>query len=248
MNNTSNNTLSAFDFSRNVNLVEAQVVDLVGGDFVRRGENLVLSGNRGTGKSHIANAIHDSVIRQGMSSRKLTDPNPMFAGWELTTPGMFNPAQPAPSAISSALLDIDLLIVENADHWLTACPMHFIFLLGRRLELGRSNLLIMSSVDEECNTRLTRNHPARVGNNLDVLKIVDDTESMWARYQAFQRIESLSAVFDAFGMDTTSAAYRQCTGLPPVVNALPAPALFNGNKPVWHLTYTGQDDYRKMVD
>lgn len=50
-------SLDTFDFSRLANVEEAYVWQLATGEFVERKENVILIGNPGTGKSHIANGL-----------------------------------------------------------------------------------------------------------------------------------------------------------------------------------------------
>lgn len=50
-------TLEAFDFAFQPNLDKSVVLEIAGLDFVRRKEDLVLTGKSGTGKSHILQAV-----------------------------------------------------------------------------------------------------------------------------------------------------------------------------------------------
>lgn len=49
--------LADFDFSFQKGLDKAQIMDLAGLDFVERKQGLILAGNSGTGKSHLAKAL-----------------------------------------------------------------------------------------------------------------------------------------------------------------------------------------------
>src|SRR5882724_6009626 len=60
-----NKTLDAFDFRFNAKIDRALVFELATGRFVERGEDAVLLGPPGTGKSHLAQAIGLALIHQG---------------------------------------------------------------------------------------------------------------------------------------------------------------------------------------
>jgi DNA replication protein DnaC len=58
-------TLDAFDFAFNAKIDRALVFELATGRFITRGEDALLLGPPGSGKSHIAQAIGLAVIHQG---------------------------------------------------------------------------------------------------------------------------------------------------------------------------------------
>jgi len=60
--------LDSFDF-RQSPLPEAQIRHLYGADFVRDRRNLVLVGGTGTGKTHLAIALAQNAVRQGLRAR-----------------------------------------------------------------------------------------------------------------------------------------------------------------------------------
>jgi DNA replication protein DnaC len=62
-------TLEAFDFPFQPNLDKAFVLEIAGLDFVRRKEDLVVTGKSGTGKSHILQAIGLRACQAQMSVR-----------------------------------------------------------------------------------------------------------------------------------------------------------------------------------
>ena len=65
-------TLAEYDFLRLPSLPKEQILSLAQGDFLRRQENLVLLGNSGTGKTHVAIGIAASCVAAGYSVRFTT--------------------------------------------------------------------------------------------------------------------------------------------------------------------------------
>jgi len=59
-------TLDSFDFSAQPSINEAAIRELMRGEFVQRKENVLLVGNPGTGKSHLASALGHAVCMQGL--------------------------------------------------------------------------------------------------------------------------------------------------------------------------------------
>jgi DNA replication protein DnaC len=59
--------LDGFDFSAIPSLDQQLVLDLARGEYVRRQENVVIVGNSGTGKTHIAIALGLAACQQGLS-------------------------------------------------------------------------------------------------------------------------------------------------------------------------------------
>jgi DNA replication protein DnaC len=62
---TTTKTLEAFDFSFNPTINRQQVYDLATCQFIRQHRNLLLCGQTGVGKSHLAQAIAHEAARQG---------------------------------------------------------------------------------------------------------------------------------------------------------------------------------------
>jgi DNA replication protein DnaC len=62
-------TLAGFDFTRNPDLPEARVRRLMDGDYIPAAETVLLIGDPGTGKTHLATALGVAAAGQGRSVR-----------------------------------------------------------------------------------------------------------------------------------------------------------------------------------
>ena len=65
-------TLDTFDFTAQPSINEALVRELISGDYMDRHENVLLVGNSGTGKTHLASALAFSACAQGRRVRFFT--------------------------------------------------------------------------------------------------------------------------------------------------------------------------------
>ena len=65
-------TLDTFDFDRQPGISREKLLDLARGDFVTRHENVVLLGEIGTGKTHLASAIGFACCQRGFRVRFMT--------------------------------------------------------------------------------------------------------------------------------------------------------------------------------
>ncbi len=65
-------TLEDFDFHFNPKIPKAKIVDLSTCNFIHKHENVLLVGQAGTGKSHIAQSIGNRACRQGYSTTFLS--------------------------------------------------------------------------------------------------------------------------------------------------------------------------------
>lgn len=65
-------SLDQFDFTAVPSLNKARVLDLAQGDYLDKRENLILMGNSGTGKTHLATALGLIACQQGRKVRFLT--------------------------------------------------------------------------------------------------------------------------------------------------------------------------------
>ncbi len=62
-------TIEGFDFSAQPSIHEALVRELLGGEFIDRRENVLLIGNSGTGKTHLATALGLAACHEGRKVR-----------------------------------------------------------------------------------------------------------------------------------------------------------------------------------
>lgn len=65
-------TLDTFDFDRQPGITQEKLLELARGDFVTRHENIVLLGEIGTGKTHLASAIGFACCQRGFRVRFMT--------------------------------------------------------------------------------------------------------------------------------------------------------------------------------
>jgi DNA replication protein DnaC len=66
-NVTSTKTLETFDFGFNPSINRRQILDLAAGAYLRQHRNVLLCGQTGVGKSHLAHALAHEAARQGAS-------------------------------------------------------------------------------------------------------------------------------------------------------------------------------------
>jgi DNA replication protein DnaC len=65
-------TLDTFDFTAQPSLNQALVRELMRGEYLQRRENVLLIGNSGTGKTHLATALAFAACQQGHRTRFFT--------------------------------------------------------------------------------------------------------------------------------------------------------------------------------
>jgi DNA replication protein DnaC len=99
-------TLDQFDFSAIPALNKPKVLNLVQGDYIGKKENLILMGNSGTGKTHLASALGLIACQLGKNVRFLT------------AAGLINQLTEAQaglrlSHVQRVLAKLDLLIIDE---------------------------------------------------------------------------------------------------------------------------------------
>jgi DNA replication protein DnaC len=99
-------TLDRFDFSAIPTLNKAAVLHLAQGDYIEKKENLLLMGNSGTGKTHLATALGLSACQQTKNVRFFT------------AAGLINQLTEAQaglrlSQVQRVLAKLDLLIIDE---------------------------------------------------------------------------------------------------------------------------------------
>ena len=99
-------TLDQFDFSAIPSLNKAKALNLAQGDYINKKENVILMGNSGTGKTHLATALGLIACQQGKKVRFLT------------AAGLINQLTEAQaglrlSQVQRTLANLDLLIIDE---------------------------------------------------------------------------------------------------------------------------------------
>jgi DNA replication protein DnaC len=102
-------TLDQFDFSAVTTLNKAKVLGLAQGDYIERKENLILMGNSGTGKTHLAVALGICACQSGKNVRFYT-----AAG--LINQLMEYQAALRLSQLERSLSRMDLLIIDEVGY------------------------------------------------------------------------------------------------------------------------------------
>jgi DNA replication protein DnaC len=102
-------TLDQFDFSAVATLNKAKVLGLAQGDYIERKENLILMGNSGTGKTHLAVALGICACQSGKNVR--------FS----TAAGLINQLMEYQAALRLSQLErslsrMDLLIIDEVGY------------------------------------------------------------------------------------------------------------------------------------
>src|SRR5208337_3369962 len=102
-------TLDQFDFTALATLNKAKVVDLARGDYIDKKENLILMGNSGTGKTHLAVALGICACQSGKNVRFYT------------AAGLINQLMEAQAALRLSQLErslsrMDLLIIDEVGY------------------------------------------------------------------------------------------------------------------------------------
>jgi DNA replication protein DnaC len=102
-------TLDQFDFTALATLNKAKVVDLARGDYIEKKENLILMGNSGTGKTHLAVALGICACQSGKNVRFYT------------AAGLINQLMEAQAGLRLSHLErslsrMDLLIIDEVGY------------------------------------------------------------------------------------------------------------------------------------
>lgn len=99
-------TLSQFDFSAMPHLNKPMILKLAQGAYLANAENIVLLGNSGTGKTHLATALGMEACRQGKRVA-------FYTAADLVTLLVESSAQYQLSRLEKRLKKLDLLIVDE---------------------------------------------------------------------------------------------------------------------------------------
>ena len=99
-------TLEQFDFASIPHLNKALILKLAQGEYLSQGENIILAGNSGTGKTHLATAL-------GMAACAQTKRVAFYTAAELVNVLLEANAQYRLSRVEHKLNTLDLLIVDE---------------------------------------------------------------------------------------------------------------------------------------
>lgn len=255
-------SLAAFDFAFNGALDPAQVHEIATAAFIGRGENLLLVGGAGTGKTVIAMEVRKQASALGLSSEYLVS-GYSFAEDQLVARGPgFLGCTGNQHGLREDLLNCDLLVVDEADRWMQFSQTAFLVLIGRRIELGKSNVLVAStggwkSLFRRDGTTARRQSmmpffaPEFVLGYDPAFLLGDKVEqSEWGMMMVRERYMPLAEVLAILGIDFSLPAVEAEDS---VQSALPDSRLSRRvpkpfvKEPVWHTLYTGENSYREVL-
>ena len=99
-------TLESFDFTSQPSLNKVLITELMRGEYIDRRENILLVGNSGTGKTHVATALGIAACGQGRKVR-------FYRVTELITQLMEAREERALLRLKTQLSKLDLLILDE---------------------------------------------------------------------------------------------------------------------------------------
>ncbi|MDR3613204.1 MAG: ATP-binding protein [Candidatus Obscuribacterales bacterium] len=244
---------------------EAKLRQLVSTEFIQRGENLLIIGGAGSGKSAIAKEIVREATLRGLLCTQVSDYDPratthfLDMGREALEDGS--------SRFHSSWLEPDLLIVDEAQRLLEDASHEFTFLLCQRIALGKSNLLLVASHGWR-NAAKMRSYQTRVNEGAICNILSDISHARWAEKIAHCRAMSLDLQMQLLGiglMNWADPRKKEVFDLLHVPHTREAQTLKEefdlglfawckqsltqwmqgpGWKPFWHVLYTGDKNYR----
>ncbi len=247
-------SLAAFDYAFNGTLDPVQVQEIATAAFVGRGENLLLVGGPGTGKTVIAMEVREQATALGLTSEYLHGCDTHFANEQLIDhgPGYIGSRQ-GRSGLLDKLLNCDVLVVDDVQRWIEAAPVAFMVLLGRRIELGKANVLVTYSGSL---MRLCNKEPAwrsRSDSYFEhpafLLGTEPEQRSEWGMLMTPGHSLPLSQQLALLGIDFTLPAID---GEQPVAQSISRVEHYRvrspfAKTPVWHKLYTGEKSYREIL-
>ena len=230
-NQTSNtNPLSDFDFEFNGTLCPDEVRQLASATFINKGENLLLVGDGGTGKTMLARAAVASARDNGNSVVWLAVPTPMSLQDDLLDhgPGFIGSRNSRPG-YREELLQCDVLLVDETERWLNIGGLMFLALLAKRSQLGKSTVLVATTAALQSALRLQVSQPSQ----FSIVAAADPA----MRDMATMPWRSVGEMLAALGLpvDHEHLLGKNFTAVP-AANGLTAR--------IWHTLYTGQKSYR----
>ena len=102
-------TLDTFDFRRLQNVEQAQINELATGRFIEGKQPVLMFGNSGTGKTHLAIALTYRICQLGYTTR-------FYTAGEIVTDLAEASQQGRLSALQARLLKVDLLVIDELSY------------------------------------------------------------------------------------------------------------------------------------
>lgn len=266
---TSQTFFDRFDCAFN-SIDEQKLRSLLGVEFVRKGENLLVLGGAGSGKTDIAAQIETEVTRLGFSSHHLHLDSSIPASASACLLDFPEPLLDRVPNFRQELLEVDVLVVEEAHRWLLVLPRDFMLLLCERIASGKTNILLIPSHGWKEASR-TNFSPKSVHDGIALHARFGMGNGKWTPYgheltlAAWMRFSSQVSMLGIGHMDLQHPSKTELLELfyipsTPEAKALTSDfdlALFAwcdqsltewmygpGWKPVWHVLYTGENSYR----
>ena len=217
-------SLANFDYAFNGTFDQRQVEEIVSARLVSAGENLIINGGCGTGKTVIATALQEETERQGLTVEQLGCPSRWTIDEDLfaNSCGIF---------LRQKLFDCDLLVVDDTHQWLRNSKA-LALLLGLRYEEGKSNVLIFN------------NHLPHAEQTFSEPPLPWQFRfSRFAGWLRGIRCTKQSELLSVLGIDFAHPALASLKAEKAVQRD---PRVFV-KTPVWHYLYTGERSYREVL-
>jgi hypothetical protein len=216
------NPLEGFDFEKH-GTDEGHFRALADLSFIERGENVLILGGIGSGKTTLANILLKQATDSGLTA--------MY----VDSPSCYYPRLPV------RYLECDLLLMDEAHIWADVAPRAMLALLLKRHELGKSNVLLcVSSNWQRLLSQQAVATPRTDANREDWLLagLVEYCACSAALSWAIARQWSPAVMLHllGFGNRITLQEFNQLE-----------PYLLRLNRlPFWHIIQTGEKSWRQI--
>jgi len=242
-------SLAGFNLDFNGTVSQEQLEELSSGDFIDRGESLILVGYYGTGKTMIAHCAEANAKARGKTSENLWSPSSRMDAAEELLDHRFRMgsflSDDGRIQYRPELLDADVLIVDEVERWLESNPVPLLGLLGVRAEKGKSNVLVFTSHGwlRALGLSMQTNHSYHAYHEAALHTVVSRENSMrWPRVLLIDRPSTVGQAFQAMGIDIDEPSL-------PVREQSPDERPYTGGlrqKSVCQTLFTGAKSYRGL--